>query len=96
VRRPPRPFAHVRSFSLSLSLSNYLFIHSLTSVGRWTNAGSFDLLVYTNKDLAVPTTWEESDARFVKDAEEVRLRSFTTSIHRVGTAVAYRVYRDST
>jgi len=53
-------------------------------------AGSFDLLVYTDKDLEVPESWGESGPQFVADSEEVRLRSFTTTIHKVDTMVAYK------
>jgi len=52
--------------------------------------GSFDLLVYTDKDLEVPESWGESGPQFVADSEEVRLRSFTTTIHKVDTMVAYK------
>lgn len=51
---------------------------------------SFDLLVYTDKDLEVPDSWGESGPQFVADSEEVRLRSFTTTIHKVDTMVAYK------
>lgn len=52
--------------------------------------GSFDLLVYTDKDLDVPDSWGETGPQFVANSEEVRLRSFTTNIHKVDTMVAYR------
>ncbi|XP_060581162.1 mitotic spindle assembly checkpoint protein MAD2A-like [Ruditapes philippinarum] len=51
---------------------------------------SFDLLVYTDKDLEVPDSWGESGPQFVNNSEEVRLRSFTTTIHKVDTMVAYK------
>ncbi|KAJ7402031.1 hypothetical protein BTVI_90034 [Pitangus sulphuratus] len=54
---------------------------------------AFDLLIYTDKDLAVPEKWEESGPQFITNSEEVRLRSFTTTIHKVNTMVAYK--RDS-
>ncbi|OQR95831.1 folate-Biopterin Transporter (FBT) family [Thraustotheca clavata] len=41
-------------------------------------ACAFDLLLYTDKDLAIPQAWEESDPRFVENSTQVRLRSFTT------------------
>ncbi|ETO10448.1 mitotic spindle assembly checkpoint protein MAD2 [Reticulomyxa filosa] len=41
---------------------------------------TFDLLIYTDKDCTVPVKWEESDPRFIKNSEEVRLRSFTTKV----------------
>ncbi len=103
--------------------------------------GSFDLLIYTDKDSEVPLEWyvdrererrdngwgraaqhfcsplmlsrsplihlflslylspsfsphgtlrEDSDARLIEDSENVRLRSFSTKVHRVDTMVSYR------
>lgn len=52
--------------------------------------GAFDLLVYTDKDLAVPEKWVESGPQIIDQSEEVRLRSFTTSIHKVNSMVAYK------
>lgn len=52
---------------------------------------SFDLLVYADSAAAVPVTWEDSDPCFITDAEDVRLRSFTTQIHKVDLRVTYRV-----
>ncbi|KAI1238665.1 hypothetical protein IHE44_0013405 [Lamprotornis superbus] len=49
------------------------------------SACAFDLLIYTDKDLAVPEKWEESGPQFIANSEEVRLRSFTTTIHKVNT-----------
>lgn len=54
-------------------------------------AGSFDLLVYTNADSSIPTNWEESDPRYINNSETVKLRSFTTKVHKVGAVVSYRV-----
>jgi len=51
---------------------------------------TFDLLVYAKKECEVPTTWEESDARYIQNSSEVRLRSFTTKIHRVDAMVSYK------
>ncbi|KAI2662272.1 Mitotic spindle assembly checkpoint protein MAD2A [Labeo rohita] len=48
-------------------------------------ACAFDLLIYTDKDLEVPEQWEESGPQLIDQSEEVRLRSFTTSIHKGGT-----------
>jgi len=41
---------------------------------------SFDLLVYTNKAAKVPKKWEDSDPRYIMNSQEVKLRSFTTSV----------------
>ncbi|KAM9677402.1 mitotic spindle assembly checkpoint protein MAD2A-like isoform 2-T2 [Trichechus inunguis] len=43
---------------------------------------SFDLLIYTDEDLVVPEKWEESGPQFITNSEEVRLCSFTTTIHK--------------
>eukprot|EP01105_Mastigella_eilhardi_P007243 TRINITY_DN18746_c0_g1_i1.p1 TRINITY_DN18746_c0_g1~~TRINITY_DN18746_c0_g1_i1.p1 ORF type:complete len:216 (+),score=59.62 TRINITY_DN18746_c0_g1_i1:22-648(+) len=51
---------------------------------------TFDLLVYTKVDLAVPKAWQESDPQYIIQSQEVRLRSFTTKIHKVEASVAYR------
>ena len=51
---------------------------------------SFDILIYTHKDLEAPVEWGESDACLIQDSEEVKLRSFSTNIHRVEAAVSYK------
>ena len=51
---------------------------------------SFDILIYTHKDLEVPMEWAESDACLIQNSEEVKLRSFSTNIHRVEAAVSYK------
>jgi mitotic spindle assembly checkpoint protein MAD2 len=46
---------------------------------------TFDLLAYTDADSEVPQTWEESDARNIVESgmEQVKLRSFSTNVHKV-------------
>lgn len=51
---------------------------------------SFDLLVYTNKSATVPQKWEDSDPRYIMNSQEVKLRSFTTSVHKVESMVTYK------
>lgn len=53
-------------------------------------SGAFDLLAYTNRDQEIPETWEESQARIIANSQEVRLRSFSTSVHKVDTMVSYK------
>ena len=53
-------------------------------------ACTFDLLIYTPQDLDTPVSWEESDPRYITKSNEVKLRSFTTKIHKIETSVAYR------
>ena len=55
---------------------------------------SFDLLVYTKKDASVPKKWEDSDPCYIMNSQEVKLRSFTTSVHKVDSMVAYREAED--
>lgn len=53
---------------------------------------SIDLLMYTNKNeiIDVPACWEEAKSADIKNAQTVALRSFSTNIHRVNTAVVYK------
>ncbi|KAJ1673986.1 Mitotic spindle checkpoint component mad2, partial [Spiromyces aspiralis] len=46
---------------------------------------TFNILVYTDRNIEVPTTWVDSDPHHVKNSEQVRLRSFSTDYHRVET-----------
>lgn len=41
---------------------------------------TFDLLVYTNKDAVVPAKWAESDPCYIMNSQQVKLRSFTTTV----------------
>ncbi|MBN3290055.1 MD2L1 protein, partial [Polypterus senegalus] len=63
---------------------------SVTFLPLLETACAFDLLIYTDKDLEVPEKWEESGPQMVNNSEEVRLRSFTTTIHKVNSMVAYK------
>jgi mitotic spindle assembly checkpoint protein MAD2 len=48
---------------------------------------SFDLLVYTKKDAPVPAMWDDSDPCYIMNSQEVKLRSFTTSVRSNRTIV---------
>lgn len=53
---------------------------------------TFNVLAYTDRDAVVPHEWIDSDARLIeRGAEQVRLRSFGTGLHRVDGLVAYRL-----
>ncbi|KAM9678242.1 LOW QUALITY PROTEIN: mitotic spindle assembly checkpoint protein MAD2A-like [Trichechus inunguis] len=52
---------------------------------------SFDLRIYTDKDLVVPEKWEESGPQFITNSEEARLCSFNTTIHKVNSMVVYKI-----
>jgi mitotic spindle assembly checkpoint protein MAD2 len=64
---------------------------SVTFLPLLAESCSFDLLVYADKEATVPVTWEDSDPCIIKQAEEVKLRSFSTKIHQVDLSVQYRV-----
>uniref|UniRef100_A0A2K6KW38 HORMA domain-containing protein n=1 Tax=Rhinopithecus bieti TaxID=61621 RepID=A0A2K6KW38_RHIBE len=70
-------------------------IHSITATVTFLPllevSCSFDLLIYTDKDLVVPEKWEELVPQFITSSEEVCLRSFTTTIHKVNSMVAYKI-----
>lgn len=40
----------------------------------------------------MPLEWQDSDARLIAEgkAEQVKLRSFSTAVHKVDAVVAYR------
>ncbi|OWF37514.1 mitotic spindle assembly checkpoint protein MAD2A-like [Mizuhopecten yessoensis] len=63
---------------------------SVTFLPLLESACAFDLLVYTDKDVEVPSSWGEDGPHFIANSEEVRLRSFSTSIHKLDTMVAYK------
>ena len=75
-------------------LSIQVFIH--THDKEFLSSGSFNILAYTSLDAEVPMEWIDSDARQIeKNAEQVKLRSFSTSRHKVEALVAYRLGEDS-
>lgn len=51
---------------------------------------TFDLLVYTDKDVEAPEKWADSDPCYILNSAEVKLRSFTTTVHKVESLVAYK------
>ena len=92
--------ASVSSLTIGF-LVNALRIHVIISrcfswlivVGKCVNSfvtGAFDILVYTDKDLNVPQEWGESGACMIDNSQEVKLRSFSTTIHKVDSMVAYK------
>ena len=55
---------------------------------------TFDLLIYTDRDVQAPKSWADSDPCYILNSNEVKLRSFTTSIHKVDSMVAYKEKED--
>ncbi len=56
------------------------------------HAGSFQILAYTSTAAPIPSEWAVSAPQLIDEskAEQVRLRSFSTAVHRVEAMVAYR------
>ncbi|XP_059469913.1 mitotic spindle assembly checkpoint protein MAD2A [Neocloeon triangulifer] len=52
---------------------------------------SFDLQVYTDSNCDVPEGWEESAPKIIDNCQELKMRSFSTSVHTVDTAVCYKL-----
>ncbi|KAF7991857.1 hypothetical protein HCN44_010658 [Aphidius gifuensis] len=51
---------------------------------------SFDILTYTVPNCGIPKEWDETQPVFIANSQEVQLRSFSTSIHKMDTIVSYR------
>jgi len=53
---------------------------------------AFTILAYTDLKTTIPLEWSESDARLISEgqAEQVKLRSFSTHVHSVDALVAYK------
>ena len=63
---------------------------SVTFLPQLDGNCTFNVLVYADADSDVPIEWGDSDAKEIKNAEKVQLRSFSTSNHKVDTLVSYR------
>ncbi|XP_034938405.1 mitotic spindle assembly checkpoint protein MAD2A [Chelonus insularis] len=51
---------------------------------------SFDILTYTVPDCGIPQEWDETEPVFIANSQEVQLRSFSTSLHKMDTVVSYK------
>ncbi|KAG0227361.1 DNA-binding protein [Mortierella sp. GBAus27b] len=65
------------------------FLPLLDEKCTWT------ILCQTERDAEVPATWTDSDPHLIQNAEQVRLRSFSTNHHKVDALVAYRLNDDT-
>lgn len=67
---------------------------SVTFLPTLEGTHSFDILLYTDKDVELPNSeWSDTNARLINNGQHVQLRGFTTNIHRVEPIVSY-VNRD--
>ena len=52
---------------------------------------AFDLLLFTDKNTELPSAqWSDSNPHLISNAEEVELRGFSTTIHKVKGMVSYK------
>ena len=86
----PSQSADVKAITKQIQAIIRQITASVTFLPLLDEACAFDLLVYTRKTAAVPGAWEDSDPKYIADSQEVKLRSFTTSVHSVEAAVAYK------
>lgn len=52
---------------------------------------TFNVQVYADASAQVPAEWADSDAKEIKNGEQVQLRSFSTDDYEVSTLVAYKL-----
>lgn len=55
-------------------------------------SGVFDVLAYTDKDLAVPFTWMESDPKLIANPQMVKLHSFDTKVSEWDFLPEFQIY----
>lgn len=52
---------------------------------------SFDVLVHAKTDCDVPEKWAEAEPIAIANAQNVQLKSFSTSLHKIETVVSYKL-----
>lgn len=67
---------------------------SVTFLPTLEGSHSFDILLYTDKDVELPNSeWSDTNAKLINNGQHVQLRGFTTHVHKVEPIVSY-VNRD--
>lgn len=51
---------------------------------------SFDIQIYAKDDVTMPEEWADAQPANVKNAQSVKMRSFSTNIHKMDTVVTYK------
>ncbi|XP_044751139.1 mitotic spindle assembly checkpoint protein MAD2A [Coccinella septempunctata] len=51
---------------------------------------SFDVQIYTKDDIELPEEWTESEPANIKNAQSVRMKAFSTNLHKMETVVTYK------
>lgn len=63
---------------------------SVTFLPTLEGSHSFDILLYTDKDVELPNSeWSDTNAKLINNGQHVQLRGFTTNVHRVEPIVSY-------
>ncbi|KHG10008.1 Mitotic spindle checkpoint MAD2 -like protein [Gossypium arboreum] len=75
---------------VSREKSDKEIMREIQAIMRQIASSVFDVLAYTDKDVAVPFTWIESDPKLIANPQMVKLHSFDTKIHKVDTLVSYK------
>lgn len=65
---------------LTFSVFKYLILVLVLVLTCDLHLGVFDVLAYTDKDVAVPFAWIESDAKLIHNPQMVKLHSFDTKV----------------
>ncbi|XP_045764398.1 mitotic spindle assembly checkpoint protein MAD2A [Maniola jurtina] len=52
---------------------------------------SFDVLVHAKPDCNIPDMWSEAEPVAISNAQNVQLKSFSTSLHKMETVVSYKL-----
>ncbi|KAM3956413.1 mitotic arrest deficient 2 [Aphomia sociella] len=53
---------------------------------------SFDVLVHAKTDCDIPEKWAEAEPVSITNAQNVQLKSFSTSLHKMETVVTYKLF----
>lgn len=51
---------------------------------------SFDIQIHTKNDVKVPDNWADTEPANIKNAQCVKLRQFSTNIHKMESMVTYK------
>lgn len=87
---PPPPDKTEKEIQSEIQALYRQITASVTFLPQLDGNCTFNVLVYADADSDVPIEWGDSDAKEIKNAEKVQLRSFSTSNHKVDTLVSYR------
>lgn len=51
---------------------------------------SFDVQIYTKDNIELPEEWTESEPANIKNAQSVKMKAFSTKLHKMETVVTYK------